>query len=86
LVRSGRTPDELSKEFEPTVQSIRSWVAQADCDQGRRLGGLTSHERLELTRLRRENRTLREEREIMKKASIWFARAMNWSKPKESRS
>ena len=73
LVRAGRSPDELAKEFEPTAQSIRNWVAQADLDEGRRRDGLTSDERLELTRLRRENRVLREEREILSKAAAWFA-------------
>jgi len=73
LVRAGRSPDELAKEFEPTAQSIRNWVAQAERDAGRRLDGLTSEERQELTRLRRENRVLREEREILSKAAAWFA-------------
>jgi len=74
LVRAGRTPEELSREFEPTAQSIRNWVGQADLDEGRRDDGLTSVERDELRRLRRENRQLREEREILKKAAAWFAR------------
>ena len=73
LVRVGRSPDDLAKEFEPTAQSIRNWVAQAERDEGRRLDGLTSGERQELTRLRRENRVLREEREILSKAAAWFA-------------
>jgi len=73
LVRAGRSPDELAKEFEPTAQSIRNWLTQADLDEGRRHDGLTSDERLELTRLRRENRVLREEREILSKAAAWFA-------------
>ena len=73
LVRAGRSPDELAKEFEPTAQSIRNWVAQAERDAGRRLDGLTSEERQELSRLRRENRVLREEREILAKAAAWFA-------------
>ena len=64
----GGSPDELAKEFEPTAQSIRNWVAQAERDAGRRLDGLTSEERQELARLRRENRVLREEREILSKA------------------
>src|SRR5467141_1018357 len=63
LVRTGRSPDDLAMEFEPTAQSIRNWVAQAERDAGRRLDGLTSEERQELSRLRRENRVLREERE-----------------------
>ena len=74
LVRAGRKPEELAKEFEPTAQSIRNWVAQADRDAGRREGGLTTLEREELRRLRRENRQLREEREILAKATAWFAR------------
>ena len=73
LVRAGRSPDELAKEFEPTAQSIRNWVAQTDLDEGRRHDGLTTAEREELTRLRRENRVLREEREILSKAAAWFA-------------
>ena len=73
LVRAGRSPEELAKEFEPTAQSIRNWVAQADLDEGGRRDGLTSDERQELTRLRRENRVLREEREILSKAAAWFA-------------
>jgi transposase len=74
LVRSGRTPEDLSRQFEPTAQSIRNWVEQADLDEGRRDDGLTTVEREELRRLRRENRTLREEREILKKAAAWFAK------------
>jgi transposase len=73
LVRQGRTPEELSREFEPSAQAIRNWVVQADRDAGRREDGLTSTEREELQRLRRENERLREEREILKKAAAWFA-------------
>ena len=74
LVRSGRSPESLAKEFEPSAQCSRNWVAQADRDAGRRHDGLTTDERTELQRLRRENATLREEREILKKAAAWFAR------------
>ena len=74
LVRSGRSPESLAKEFEPSAVCIRSWVRQADRDAGRRSDGLTTDERSELQRLRRENATLREEREILKKAAAWFAR------------
>ena len=73
LVRSGRTPEALSREFEPTAQAIWNWVRQADRDDGRRQDGPTSGEREELTRLRRENRQLRQEREILAKAAAWFA-------------
>ena len=74
LVRAGRTPEELGREFEPTAQSIRSWVHQANRAEGRRADGLTSTEREELSRLRRENRQLKLEREILAKATAWFAR------------
>jgi transposase len=74
LVRSGRSPESLAKEFEPSAQCIRNWLRQADRDAGRRHDGLTTAERTELQRLRRENATLREEREILKKAAAWFAR------------
>jgi transposase len=74
LVRAGRTAEELSREFEPSAQAIRNWVGQADRDEGRRADGLTSAEREELGRLKRENRRLRQEREILAKAAAWFAR------------
>ena len=74
LVRAGRSPESLAREFEPSAQCIRNWVHQADRDAGRRADGLTTAERDELQRLRRENATLREEREILKKAAAWFAR------------
>ncbi len=73
LVRAGRTPEELAREFEPSAQAIRNWVAQAERDEGTRDEGLTTSERDELRRLRRENERLREEREILKKAAAWFA-------------
>ena len=72
LVRAGRTPEELAREFEPTAQSISTWVAQADRDAGRRTDGLTTAERTELRQLRRENRLLKVEREILSKAAAWF--------------
>ena len=74
LVRAGRSPEELAKEFEPSAQAIRNWVAQADRDEGRRSDGLTNAERIELSRLRKENKQLRLEREILSKAAAWFAR------------
>jgi transposase len=74
LVRAGRSPEELEREFEPTAQTIRNWVAQADRDEGRRADGLTSAERQELNRLRRENRQLKVERDILSRAAAWFAR------------
>ncbi len=86
MVRAGHTPEELAEKFEPTPQSIRSWVAQADRDAGRRTDGLTTDEREELKRLRHENKTLREEREILKKAAAWFARETGSIPPKDSSS
>lgn len=73
LVRGGRTPEALSREFEPTAQSIRAWVKQSDLDEGKRTDGLTTEDREELLRLRREIRVLREEKEILRKAAAWFA-------------
>jgi transposase len=81
LVRSGRDPSDLAREFEPSAQAIRNWVAQADRQDGR--GGvsssaappaMTADEREELTRLRRENKQLRVERDILSRAAAWFAR------------
>ena len=74
LVRAGRSPTELAREFEPSAESINAWVKQASRDEGRREDGLTTQEREELRRLRRENRQLRLEREILAKATAWFAR------------
>jgi transposase len=85
-VRAGRSPEELAKEFEPTAKSIRDWVAQADRDEGRRADGLTSAEREELVRLRREVKQLKLEREILSKATAWFARETDAIPPKGSSS
>jgi transposase len=74
LVHAGRTPRELAREFEPSYETIRTWVRQADRDEGRSASGLTTDERADLQRLRRENRQLRLEREILAKAAAWFAR------------
>ena len=88
LVRAGRTPDELSREFEPSAQAIRNWVAAADRSEGRQSAKdatpaaaadgagaqLSAAERDELARLRRENKQLRLERDILSRAAAWFAR------------
>ncbi len=84
LVRRGRTPEELSREFEPTAQTIRNWVAQSDRDAGVRHDGLTSEEREEMRRLRREVKRLREEREILGKAAAWFAQETGKVPPRSS--
>ena len=76
LVRAGRKPEELSREFGCTGQSIRNWVAQAAIDSGKPLpgkAGLTSAEREEVSRLRRQVRQLQMERDILAKATAWFA-------------
>ena len=81
LVRAGRDPEDLAREFEPTAQSIRAWLAQADRAEGRREVSppatdavLNPAEREELARLRRENKQLRLERDILSRATAWFAR------------
>jgi transposase len=84
LVRGGRSPEALAREFEPSAQSIRQWVRQADLDEGQRSDGLTTEEREELVRLRRENRVLSEEKEILKKAAAWFAQETQSSPTKRS--
>jgi transposase len=73
LARAGRPIKQLARDFEPTENCIRNWIKQADLDSGRRTDGLTTDERAELAQLRRENRVLREEKEILKKAAAWFA-------------
>jgi transposase len=86
LVRAGRSPDDLAREFEPSAQAIRNWVKQADLDNGQRQDGLTTDEREELRRLRREVKQLRLEREILSKAAAWFARETNTIPSRDSSS
>lgn len=80
LVRAGRDPGDLARAFEPSSQAIRNWVAQADRQDGGREAkpaadaGLSAAEREELTRLRRENKQLRRERDILSRTTAWFAR------------
>ncbi len=73
LARSGRRPSSLSREFGPSAMTIGTWIKQAARDAGTGDGGLSSAEREELRRLRRENRQLKEDREILSKAAAWFA-------------
>ena len=86
LARNGRTPEDLGRQFEPSAQTIRNWLRQADRDDGRRADGLTTEERDEVRRLRRENKTLREERDILKRAAAWFAREAGSIPAKDSSS
>jgi transposase len=86
LVRAGRSPEELAKEFEPTAPTIRNWIKQDELGKGQRQDGLT--------RLRKENKQLRLEREILShrpdaptgKAAAWFARETDAVPPKSSSS
>jgi transposase len=84
LVRAGREPNELAREFEPSGETIRQWVKQAALEAGERTDGLTSVEKSELARLRKEIKNLRQEREILKKAAAWFAQETNVVPPKSS--
>ena len=84
LARAGRDPADLAREFEPSAQAIRNWIAQADRQEGRPAAkpaptavaeaALSAAERDELARLRRENKQLKLERDILSRAAAWFAR------------
>src|SRR5688500_7907382 len=80
LVRAGRDPADLAREFEPSAQAIRNWVAEADRQEGRgreepaTADAALTAAREELARLRRENKQLRLERDILSRAAAWFAR------------
>ncbi len=74
LVRAGRHPEDLSREFKPSAQAIRNWVRQAERDNGCRPDGLTTGEWEEMVRLRREVRQLRQERDILEGGGLVRAR------------
>jgi transposase len=76
LVReSGKSVGAVARELDLAETAVRRWMQQAEVDAGRgRAGALTTEEREELGRLRRENRTLRMERDILKKATAFFAK------------
>jgi len=74
LVRSGRDPDDLARECEPTAQSIRNWVASAGGRTGDGEKGSSATDADEPIRLRREVRQLRRERDFLSKTAAWFAR------------
>lgn len=86
LARAGRRPRELAAEFKISHQTVRTWLKQADLDSGRRGDGLTTEEREELKRLRRECKQLRAERDILSKAAAWFARETDAIPPRSSNS
>jgi transposase len=71
--QSGRSIPDVARDFDLTETAVRSWVHQADVDAGRR-DGLTSDEREELARLRRENRRLQADVDLLKRATIFFAK------------
>ena len=77
LVRSGRSVNQVAREFEVARQSIMNWQKQDDLDSGRRADGLTTEEHKELVQLRREVKRLKLEAEILSKAAAWFARETN---------
>jgi transposase len=72
--RGDRTIGQVAKDFDLTETAVRQWVKQADLDTGARSDGLTSQEHAELAALRRENRRLREDVEILKRATAFFAK------------
>lgn len=76
--------EELAREFEPCAHTIHTWVRQAERDGGGRSDGLTSDEREELRRLRREVRQLRQERDILSKAAAWFAQESGATRSRSS--
>ena len=73
LLLAGRSPSELAQSLGVSPQTLRNWRRQAQIDQGERDDGLTSDEREELRRLRRENVRLRQERDLLKRAAAFFA-------------
>ena len=83
LVRSGRPVTEIAREFDLHGPTIYRWLKQARVDVGKR-EGLTTEEKAELARLRREVAELREEKEILKKFAAWSAQEANWTPKKRS--
>ena len=80
LFQSGRNLAQLSKEFGCSTWAMRCWIKRSDRDKDGGDGGLTTPEREELSRLRREVRRLTQEREILSKAAAWFATESGTSK------
>jgi transposase len=71
--RGDRSIGQVSRDFDLTETAVRAWVQQAEIDGGKR-DGLTTEEKTELTRLRRENRSLKEDVEVLKRATVFFAK------------
>lgn len=74
MLRAGRTPCELAESLGVSQQTLRNWRRQDEIDRRERDDGLTSEEREELRRLRRENARLRQERDLLKRAAAFFAK------------
>lgn len=85
LVRAGRTPTAVAREYEIARQTIMNWLKQDEIDTGRR-DGLTTEEQIEIRRLKKRVRELEIEREILKKAAAWFARETDSIPNKDSSS
>lgn len=73
LMRQGRSPGELGMSLGCSPQTLRNWRKQDQLDHGERADGVTTDEREELARLRRENARLRQERDLLKRAAAFFA-------------
>ena len=73
-VKGGKTVGQVARELELTETALREWVRRAEADAGQRQDVLTTEERQEFARLRRENKQLRQEREILKAAATFFAK------------
>ena len=86
FVRTGRTPIELARDFEPSGETIRQWVKQAELDAGQRQDGLTTDEKVQIAQLRRGAKRLKQEQEILKKAATWFAQETKLVPPRSSSS
>lgn len=92
LVPSGRSIAELAREFEPSEEAIYTWIMQADRDQGKHADILSTKEREELQRLRKENHGVQQERDVLAKAAAWFVAKPSFAwetdgiPPKSSRS
>jgi transposase len=74
VLNEGKSVTAVARELDLVASALGNWVKQAQADRSKGRTGLTSAEREELTRLRRENRILQEEREILKKAAAFFAK------------
>jgi transposase len=74
VLDEGKTAGAVARELELTDSAVRAWVAQAQADRTKGKTGLTTAEREELARLRKENRELKLERDILKKAAAFFAK------------